>query len=131
MISLGYSLYVIWGKFRDSFLANNPFGQISLGKGFNFRFFKVFCKNYFLLIGRTVKVVWNEGQSLIRAKLARARELTILNFKKYFFLTAPVGIILAVFLYVGLFVAILSAIFVPLVLIELVWATIVALFFRR
>ena len=130
LVSFGYSTWVIGKKFFANLPIDNPFKQVNFLKAFNFRFLKLFCKNYFVLVGKNIKTVWEEGKWLITSNLSLSGGYTILNVKKYILLTSPVAVMLAICIYVLLFVLVTVIAFIPLVIAETFWALFTTIFFK-
>lgn len=130
IVSLVYAIIKVGGGFISCLKNSNPFSAFDFSRYFTFSDTGRVSGEYFRYLFTAIKDIWNEAISLMTYNFSSAKGYPVVNVIRYFLFVSP----LAIFLVMGIFIAIvfvvLSIVFVPVLLAQLVWGVIRAIFIR-
>ena len=128
LVSLVYALIKVGAGFIECLKNYSPFSALDFSRYFSFsdigRFSGEYFRNLFLAIGQ----LWQEAVSLMTYNFSSAKGYPVVNVIRYFLFVSPIAIFLVMSIYIAVVFVVLSVVYVPLLLAELVWALIKVIF---
>lgn len=124
LIGIGYSFWSVIPITILAFSGNNPFGALDFSRYFTFSNYGNFIKQYFSALFRWVKTLWGDSVSLVGSNFAKAGRYVAINPIKYFFYISSLTIMALACVIIGLVVVVLSIVFIPIAIAEIIWALI-------
>ncbi|MBQ7373062.1 MAG: hypothetical protein IJW64_00665 [Clostridia bacterium] len=131
LVSLVYAIIKVGAGLFDAYKNYNPFSAADFSKYFTFSDIGRFSGEYFRNIFSAIGELWNESISLMTYNFSSAKGYPVINILRYFFFVSPLMIFVMACIYIAVSFVILSIVYVPVLLAELVWALIVKIFRLR
>ncbi|MBQ4099148.1 MAG: hypothetical protein IJC87_03370 [Clostridia bacterium] len=128
LVSTVYAIIKVGAGTFDALGNYNPFSATDFSKYFTFSDIGRFSGEYFRNIFSAIRELWGESISLMTYNFSSAKGYPVINIFRYFFFVSPLMIFVMACIFIALAFIILSVVYVPLLLAELVWALIIKVF---
>lgn len=121
VISLVFAAIKCFPNYKYAFPYHNPFSAANFCRGFTFYDLGNVCSGYFIALVQLIASVWRDMISFIKTCFSDAKNYALFNPVRYFLFLSPVGTLALNLLCIAVIFIVLTVVFVPLFLAQLVW----------